>query len=167
MQDFEEKSDFLAQNDPIKVKILQFLAAKRLKVQTFASIIDMSASNFSGKMLLNKLGSDAIIKILAQFPELSAEWLMRGVGPMLLTDGTAVATDHSIAVHTNEGSITQTNQLPFSPSEQIKQPVPGSVPDCEHCSKLTIAQMKVEHLKTLVEAKDETIQVLKDCINRD
>lgn len=154
-----KKTEISQEIDPIKGRFVQFLSKIGLKIPEASRSISVDASNFQGANLKSSMGSDKVLRILSTYGELSAEWLMRGVGPMLLNDGT-MATDHSIAVHTNEGSITQ-NNIPTG--ADLPTPAPAA-PDCELCSKLTYAKMEVEHLKTLIEAKNETIQVLKDCL---
>ncbi len=67
----------------IKEKILTFLDSRGIKKADFFESIGVAPSNFKGTAKYSELGGDKIVKILTAFPELSAEWLLRGEGPML------------------------------------------------------------------------------------
>lgn len=54
-----------------------------IKKSTFFEEISMSSANFKGRNMLSEIGGDKIVKILSVYPNLSAEWLMRGEGEML------------------------------------------------------------------------------------
>lgn len=69
----------------IKEKILTFLDAEGIKKTDFFEAVGLSPSNFKGIAKQTELGGEKIAKILTRYPQLSAEWLMRGIGPMLLT----------------------------------------------------------------------------------
>lgn len=70
----------------IKEKILAFLDFKGIKKTSFFEEAGISPSNFKGNARLSELGGDKIAKILTVYPELSAEWLMRGEGEMIRSD---------------------------------------------------------------------------------
>ncbi len=70
----------------IKEKILTFLDAQGIKKTDFFEAIGLSPSNFKGIAKQTELGGEKIAKILTLYPQLSAEWLMRGTGPMLLAE---------------------------------------------------------------------------------
>ncbi len=71
------------ENLTIKGKILSFLDYKGIKKVDFFDATGIKDSNFKGKNLQSQLGGDMIVKILTTYPELSAEWLLTGNGPML------------------------------------------------------------------------------------
>ena len=56
---------------------------KRIKKEDFFNSLGVSYSNFKGSNLLSELGSDKIVKILSNYPELNPDWLLTGEGPML------------------------------------------------------------------------------------
>lgn len=74
----------------IKEKILAYLDFKGIKRGDFFESLGIAASNFKGNAKTSELGGDKIAKILTSCPDLSAEWLMTGVGEMLKTKCTSV-----------------------------------------------------------------------------
>jgi hypothetical protein len=68
---------------PIKERILQFVDYKELNKEIFFKKIDTASTNFRGKGAKSDLGSDKIVKILTEFPEINMEWLLTGKGEML------------------------------------------------------------------------------------
>jgi len=75
----------------VKDKILAFLVKKGIKKGDFFEITGIQSSNFKGKNMQSQPGGDMLVKILTTYPELSAEWLLRGEGDMLRTADTAPA----------------------------------------------------------------------------
>ncbi len=69
----------------IKEKILAYLEFKGIKKNDFFELIGISASNFKGNAKFSELGGDKIAKILAEYEDLSAEWLLADRGEMLKT----------------------------------------------------------------------------------
>lgn len=63
-----------------KRKILQLVAFHRDVKENFFSKIGMTNGNFKGENKKKPINSDAIVNILAQYPEISAEWLLTGKG---------------------------------------------------------------------------------------
>ncbi len=68
----------------IKEKILAFLDAEGIKRIDFFDSVGIVPSNFKGTAKQSELGGDKIAKILSLYPRLSAEWLMRGSGSMII-----------------------------------------------------------------------------------
>ena len=68
---------------PIKHRILKYVEDKRVKKSLFFNSINASASNFRSSGLKSEVGGDVIAKILSNYPEISAEWLITGQGSML------------------------------------------------------------------------------------
>ena len=67
----------------LKEKILLYLEQKNIKKGDFFEELAISAGNFKGKNLTSQIGGDALVKILTRCSDLSAEWLMRGLGTMI------------------------------------------------------------------------------------
>ena len=67
----------------IKERIIQFQEELKITKNQFLQQAGLRNSNFSGDALKSEVGGDAISKILKKYPELSAEWLLRGEGEML------------------------------------------------------------------------------------
>ena len=77
----------MEENLTIKGKILAFLDSAGIKKVDFFNTTGIKDSNFKGKNLQSQLGGDMIVKILTAYPNLSADWLLTGNGPMLKTVG--------------------------------------------------------------------------------
>lgn len=73
----------MEENLTIKGKILTFLDSAGIKKVDFFNTTGIKDSNFKGKNLQSQLGGDMIVKILTTYPNLSADWLLTGNGPML------------------------------------------------------------------------------------
>ncbi|MBQ8277807.1 MAG: hypothetical protein IJY00_05120 [Bacteroidaceae bacterium] len=67
----------------IKQRIIQFIEFKGLSKDAFCKPIGLTNSLLSDSSMNKYLGSDKIFSILKGYPELSAEWLLRGEGEMI------------------------------------------------------------------------------------
>lgn len=67
----------------LKEKILSFLSEMGIRKVDFFEKTGIQSSNFKGVNIKSAPGGDTLVKILTVYPELSAEWLMRGEGRML------------------------------------------------------------------------------------
>lgn len=67
----------------IKGRILSFLEYNGIKKADFYQATGVADSNFKGKNLYSQPGGDVLVKILTSYPNISAEWLLTGNGPML------------------------------------------------------------------------------------
>lgn len=66
-----------------KERILMFLENQQISKVAFFESVGIAPSNFKGNNIKSKIGSDALVKILTIYPNLSADWLLTGVGSML------------------------------------------------------------------------------------
>lgn len=78
----------------VKDRILAFLESEGLKKGDFFDAFSIAPSNFRGQSRLSGLNSDTIVKILTEYPDLSAEWLLRGTGDMLISQGATISDDN-------------------------------------------------------------------------
>lgn len=67
----------------IKERILTFLESQGIKKVDFFEATGIQSSNFKGKNMSSQPGGDMIVRVLTIYPNLSAEWLLRGEGDML------------------------------------------------------------------------------------
>ena len=104
----------------IKDKILAFLKEKDIKKVDFFEATGIQSSNFKGKNMASQPGGDMIVKVLTLYPDLSAEWLMRGEGNMLKSNNTDVS-QNSYTIHQE---ISQDNK---QESEKYNAPPPEIV----------------------------------------
>lgn len=95
MQNFEEESPKDGANMSIKEKMVLFCGAKNITVMQMAQAIKASATNFSTSNLRSAPGGDIILRFLQQYPEVSAEWLLRGEGAMFRNGNVNVTTNNT------------------------------------------------------------------------
>ena len=75
----------------IKERILSFLEVSGIKKVDFFEATGIQSSNFKGKNMSSQPGGDMLVKVLTLYPEISAEWLMRGEGGMLKVSHTTLS----------------------------------------------------------------------------
>ena len=68
---------------PEKERILTLISKLGISKADFFRRTGLSDSNFKGKNMYSKPGSKVMVKITTTFPDVSGEWLLTGVGPML------------------------------------------------------------------------------------
>lgn len=85
---------------PIKERILQYIEYKGIQKKIFCENTGISYANMKGKSLSSEIGGAQIVEILSLYDEISAEWLLRGTGPMLLGASISVAAEP--VVHYNK-----------------------------------------------------------------
>jgi len=142
----------------IKLKILKFCEEKELKISSVAKKIDVSSTNFIGRNLESSIGSDALVKFLKHYPEVSAEWLMRDEGPMLRTE--IAIGEQNINNGVNNGHIGSEHMLD-SLTESLSKPqtpVDVSIPVSCDWKGCLILQMKQE----VIDAMRITIKTLQE-----
>ena len=71
----------------IKERIIEFIEFKKIKKEDFYKKIGVNGSNFRSVALQSELSGDKIAKILAEFPELSPDWLLLEKGEMIRPEG--------------------------------------------------------------------------------
>ena len=98
-------------------------ASKAKSVNNFAKLIGMSQTTVNGIMLGSRgVSVDIIVAVLTAFPDISAEWLMRGEGEMLRSEEVAQNTlisDENIAHYIS--AIKSYEILLASRDEQIRK----------------------------------------------
>ncbi|MDR2825024.1 MAG: helix-turn-helix domain-containing protein [Prevotellaceae bacterium] len=69
-------------------RIKEYIDYQGISVSFFEKKIGMSNGSFASQLKKNKtIGVDKLEKILNEYPEISAEWLLRGIGNMLKPNG--------------------------------------------------------------------------------
>ncbi len=94
----------------VKEKILIFVQSIGLSKAEIARQLGISKSNFVGEAMSSDLNVSMVIKFCQLYPQVSAEWLLRGEGSMLREGaGADVVIDSSHSHHNNNnaGSGTQ------------------------------------------------------------
>ena len=115
----------------LKEKILSFLSEMGIRKVDFFEKTGIQSSNFKGVNIKSAPGGDMLVKILTLYPELSAEWLMRGEGEML-RNSTNPFTRELIDSDPTTGQnyippTTPTGAIPKSEREKADNSLPPSV----------------------------------------
>lgn len=96
----------------VKKRVLQFAETQKVSKEKFFADFGISYANFRGKSLASAVNSVFLEKICASYPSLSAEWLLRGSGSMLLTSAPTTQTITAVVannVHQNVASRIEDN----------------------------------------------------------
>lgn len=126
----------------LKEKLLTCAQFFELTKADLARKIGISKSNFVGESLKSELNGASLVKFCEQFPDVSAEWLLRDQGPMLKSD-IKEAAEHNINNGVNVGHIGSGNHV-----EQD----PDAAPDCDACKLLQAKQEVIDAQKIAIEA---------------
>ncbi len=127
----------------VKEKILLFVQSIGLSKAEIARQLGISKSNFVGEAMTSDLNVSMVIKFCQLYPQVSAEWLLRGTGDMLITnkpmeiniDNSSRGGHHN----TNIGSIgTQT--IANSDLAELKQQIAELKADKEKLYQLLLKQ---------------------------
>lgn len=70
------------ENLTIKERIMLFVENSRVPKGKFFDKVGITSANFRGKAKYSPLNSTAIASIISEFPDLSLDWLLTGVGEM-------------------------------------------------------------------------------------
>lgn len=95
----------------IKEKILTFLDVEGIKRADFFEAVGIVPSNFKGAAKHSELGGNKIAKILSLYPRLSAEWLMRDKGEMIIEESSE--NEASDKILTKEAEQPPQALIPF------------------------------------------------------
>ena len=125
----------------LKEKLLNCAQFFELTKADLARKIGISKSNFVGESLKSELNGVSLVKFCEQFPDVSAEWLLRDQGPMLKSD-IKEAAEHNINNGVNVGHIGS--------GAHIEDP--DAAPDCDACKLLQAKQEVIEAQKIAIEA---------------
>ena len=135
---------------PIKQRILQIIDFKEVERTKFFKILGLASSNFRGNALYSEVGGDVIAKILAEFPDINANWLLTGRESMLKEE-----QKHSInqTIEGNNNTISGKDTLTHSDSSE---------------DKATIKELKkrIAEYEKKLEEKDKQISKLINVIEK-
>lgn len=104
-------------------RIKSIMAAKSKSETEFAKLSGVSQATLNNYTRLNRMPSlEVIIKILAAFPDISAEWLLRGTGTMYHQPTADVTINGPQSIKGNN-NITNSRhiQVPSSQNDDIIQ----------------------------------------------
>lgn len=140
--------------ETIGQRIKFLMEALNLKVRVLAGALNVSETNIRNYISKDsKPSSDILERIVQQYPQVHALWLLTGTGEPFLSPPNAnnQTTAHaekifrSSVVGTNHGTAYQENSAtPVTDMEAIK-------------NKLAIAERELEHLQAQLAAKNDVI----------
>lgn len=87
----------------VEERFLMFLDAQNLPDQRAEKECGLSAGIVKNARKGSRLGSDKLVKILTAYTDLSAEWLLRGNGPMLIGKSKSMAIEQYIDQMSQDG----------------------------------------------------------------
>lgn len=67
---------------PIKGRVHKYLKAKKIKLDVFFQEAGISPSAFKGIAMESEFGGAVLTKVILMFPQMSARWLLTGLGEM-------------------------------------------------------------------------------------
>lgn len=145
-------------------RLKHFLDTEDISYRKLEEKIGMSNGTISKATKQDKsISHKSIEKILHKFPQLSAEWLMRGNGEMIKTDSS------NINLHNGNGNIISGGKI-YNISEKAAETQLLN----EHHKEAMINTLKeqtclkdreISHLREIIANKEEIISLLKQQIN--
>lgn len=106
----------------IKDRIRDVITYSKLSVRQFALKCSLSQTTLNNQLLgKRELSLNSVEAILYTFPEISSEWLLRGTGPMLLSDSKEVRSENSNNKNTNINDSETLGKLLSMLEEKDKQ----------------------------------------------
>lgn len=106
----------------VKEKILLFVQSIGLSKAEIARQLGISKSNFVGEAMTSDLNVSMVIKFCQLYPQVSAEWLLRGTGDMLITNKPMeINIDNSSRGHhnTNTANYGGTQTIVTQPEQTL------------------------------------------------
>ena len=79
---------------PEKERILTLISKLGISKAEFFRRTGLSDSNFKGRNLCSKPGSNVMVKITTSFPNVSGEWLLTGEGPVFKSESEYISSEN-------------------------------------------------------------------------
>ena len=81
-------------------RIMAILEDKQLSVNAFSKMVNMSQTTLNTQLKGERtLSANVVAKVLETFPEVSSEWVMRGVGSMYRKEESAGGVEEAISTN--------------------------------------------------------------------
>lgn len=81
-------------------RIMSILEDKQLSVNAFSKMVNMSQTTLNTQLKGERtLSANVVAKVLETFPEVSSEWVMRGVGSMYRKEESAGEVEEAISAN--------------------------------------------------------------------
>lgn len=73
--------------DKLRIRLLEFMAAKGLSVNSLSKVIGVQTRTLNNQVKTStSISAGTLLEILFHYKDLSAEWLLRGVGSMYIKE---------------------------------------------------------------------------------
>lgn len=106
----------------LKQRIKELLHSKRITINSFAKTSGASQATISGQINGDiKISAALIYLILSTFPDVSAEWLLRGEGEMYRSGSKDIVINNTNSHHNISGSGTLTQNNNSGDTEFLKK----------------------------------------------
>lgn len=105
----------------IKLRIIKFAKFKGFSVRNFCKKNDISPSNFSANAMYSSISSDVLAKILTNFSDLNAYWLLLGQGEMIRKE-LGQGVDLELRMAKMEREMAEIRELFQYPIKSAKMP---------------------------------------------
>ena len=116
----------------MKDRIKEFMDYKSLSAGELADILEVQRSNISHVLNgRNKPGANFIERLLLNFPDIDARWLMPGIGVMLADNSNASNQEKQVVIRTPEikpperPTLKETAHISDMPKEETKATASG------------------------------------------
>lgn len=127
----------------VKQRILQFLDFKEISKYQFYKFTGITNGILSQT---NGISEENLLRFLTTFPEISAEWLLRGEGAMTV-GGDAATAETNINNGVNNGHIGH---------REAHQ----SAPACASCTLLEAKEQTIRAQQTTIQSQQRAIELL-------
>lgn len=150
----------MANFSTLKEKILSFLAQMGIRKSYFFESTGIQPSNFKGANVKSAPGGDMLVKILTAYPELSAEWLMRGEGSMLRGQNNFISSD-LVETDPQKGKnyIPPTTPLEIHPKDKAKDEKLSASALTELVGTIREQAEEIGRLKARIEELERNVRV--------
>lgn len=106
----------------IKKRVLELLKCNRISVRAMAVKIGMPQQNLNNQINRDiALSLKTLTLIMSQFPNVSAEWLLRGTGEMFLDGSTPVGSREKVEQSSPAGGVPNTETYIADLQRQIAE----------------------------------------------
>ncbi|NQY29766.1 MAG: hypothetical protein HRT69_09870 [Flavobacteriaceae bacterium] len=122
----------------------------------FYKKIEMSSGSFRGKAINTPLNSNAIEKIIANYPQINVHWLITGEGNILTQPG--LNKDDKQIIY----SSSFTNNTSFVEEETNEK----TYTSAEKKNRIKELEQENKHLKEMIALKDDMIGILKNATGK-
>lgn len=103
----------------VKKKILLFVQSIGLSKAEIARQLGISKSNFVGEAMASDLNVSMVIKFCQLYPQVSAEWLLRGEGSMLRSTDAKPNNVINFGHHNSNNNVGGTHTIVTKSAQQL------------------------------------------------